>query len=84
MANEALRQLLITPLQTLRLSKREAAVQVIVVVLSFRHLDLWGTQIAELKHIKRQRKALYLSHLCPAIQKTHKFIGKFSIITVTH
>jgi hypothetical protein len=36
-ANDALRQLLITPLQ-----KREAVVQVIVVVLSFRHLDLWG------------------------------------------
>jgi len=57
-ANDALRQLLITPLQ-----KREAVVQVIVVVLSFRHLNLWGTQIAKLQHIKRQRNALYLPHL---------------------
>ena len=58
MTNDSLRQLLITPLQ-----KREAVVRVIVVVLSFRHLDLWGTQIAELQHIKRQRKERYLSHL---------------------
>ena len=57
MANDTLRQLLITPLQ-----KREAVVQVIVIVLSFGHLDLWSMYLWDkeknniiIKYLKRNR-----------------------------
>ena len=66
MANDALRQLLIMPLQ-----KREAVVQVIVVVLSFRHLDHWGTQIAEQKHILNANVKHYIYHTCDLRFRRH-------------
>ena len=49
MANDALRQLFITSLH-----KREAVVQVIHVVLSFRHLDFWDMNVREKEEIIKQ------------------------------
>ena len=49
MANDALRQLFITSIH-----KREAVVQVIGVILSFRHLDFWDMYLRDKEEIIKQ------------------------------